>query len=825
MLFIASLFVFSKYYGDKITQLVLTELNKQLNVKVDVKSIEFSVFKHFPYASIILNDVVVHASKTYNESEFANNDNILLQSKNLALQFNILDIVKKKYVINKISLNESDIKLLKDKSGAVNYEVLKTDTSSAPSNVTIDLRKIQARDCKYRYEDHSNTFVCKGFMKKCHLAGVFKSSDFTLETEIDGTNNFLTINGFKYHQPLNLGIVASFHVYESSYEINKCDLSINDVETAISGKIKKNKSYFIDLNINIPFVTISELIHYVPHKYKNEITKWSPEAELSINIQTKGNISPGQMPTLSARFEVENGSVKYKTEKSDLSGKVKIFASQLDKPSTYSCSIDSLVVRYKDSEIKGTCTINDFEKLKFKYSGLFRAQLENFKNYVPEDTIDVKGNISGNLTIETELSQIGEFDKNIFDRLKFKSQLTANDVSFSYKPNKYSTISNFTGKIKLENEDLKIDTCSLQYFGSRIELAGELVNVWKFIKDNKETLTGRLKVRTNCLDYNKIYSGSTSDTTAILLPLVYNVDIDIESECIKFKNYVLNDFEAQLRYDDNGVSIKNASCFIFGGRIHGDVYLSQAINRQFELKSTFDAQSIHIDKVFQTMNNFDQTKLTDKNIKGQFSGNTSLILNFDKSFKPITKSLIMECSATIANGKLLNFEPMKKLSKFIDVAELENVNFSTLQNNFIIKDEKIIIPKMEIRSSAISLQVSGVHNFNNNFEYNVQVYLSELLAKKHRNKHPDEYFGEIVDEGSGQTRLPIKITGTSNSIKIDYDTKTAKENVKESIKKEKSEIARIFREEFGIQKKDTVKTSKKPVRDEEVQQKFEIEFE
>ena len=38
VLFITSLFVFSEFYGDKVTAYVLTELNKQLNVQVKVAS-------------------------------------------------------------------------------------------------------------------------------------------------------------------------------------------------------------------------------------------------------------------------------------------------------------------------------------------------------------------------------------------------------------------------------------------------------------------------------------------------------------------------------------------------------------------------------------------------------------------------------------------------------------------------------------------------------------------------------------------------------------------------------------------------------------------
>jgi hypothetical protein len=62
-------------------------------------------------------------------------------------------------------------------------------------------------------------------------------------------------------------------------------------------------------------------------------------------------------------------------------------------------------------------------------------------------------------------------------------------------------------------------------------------------------------------------------------------------------------------------------------------------------------------------------------------------------------------------------------------------------------------------------------------------------------------------------------------MKISYDTKTAKENVKETFKKEKSELSRIFKEEFGSEKKDTSTVKKTTSKKGEEIQKFEIEFE
>ena len=85
---------------------------------------------------------------------------------------------------------------------------------------------------------------------------------------------------------------------------------------------------------------------------------------------------------------------------------------------------------------------------------------------------------------------------------------------------------------------------------------------------------------------------------------------------------------------------------------------------------------------------------------------------------------------TIEKGELIKFEPMKVLSKYISVSELEDIKFSTLQNQIEIKDRKVFIPKMDIISSAMNVTLSGVHGFDNSVDYHFKVLMSDILFTK-----------------------------------------------------------------------------------------------
>jgi len=825
LLFLASLFTFGTFYGDKISGIVISELNKRLNVKVAVGSIEFSMFKHFPSASIGLNDVIIYSSKTFKKKEFNENTDVFLKANHLSLQFNIFDLLKKKYDINKIGLIDSKVSIFIDKNGGNNFKIFKDDTSSTSSKLTIDLKKVQAENCEYVYIDNKSTFVWKGFLESCLLKGRFSSNDYDLETNIKGKSRQLSVNRQHFPSDVTIELESSLHVIDSTYTINKCNLTLNDIETKVSGKIQKKRFYYINLNTDIEYAKLSDIQIYLPAKIQNKLTKWNPEAELKLTVLSKGSISSNELPSLTVKFEVENGNFTLKNHQNKLNCKGTFLSKDLNDINSYSLMLDTFDLFHSSSEFAGKLSITDFIKFHIKCSGYLHLKVEDIYDFIENDKTILKGLATGKIAFETDANKIDTVDEHLFEKLNLISYMEISSGYFKYKPNAFSEISDLSASIKSTNDVYEIDTCTFQYFGSQMLVTGKVSNILKYILGNNQVLNGDLNVKSNCIDYNKIIKTASADSSVVVLPLLYNVKVTIDAECLTYQKMTYQNIRGQLTYNADGVKVENISLLVFGGRFTGDVFLSQLKNKSFEIKSKFTTTNIYVDKIFTAMNNFNQKTLVDKNIKGLITSQVqfSAELNNDFSLKP--KTLVMQCDATIMNGKLLNFEPMKKLSKFVDVAELEDVSFSTLKNSFVIKDEKITIPQMEIKSSAISLQMSGTHSFSNNFEYNIQLYLSELLAKKHHNSHPDEYFGEVVDDGAGQTRLPIKIIGTPSGITMSYDTKTAKENVKESLKKEKSEIARIFKEEFGLTKKDTSSVKKAPIKKEDPKPKFEIEFE
>jgi hypothetical protein len=234
-------------------------------------------------------------------------------------------------------------------------------------------------------------------------------------------------------------------------------------------------------------------------------------------------------------------------------------------------------------------------------------------------------------------------------------------------------------------------------------------------------------------------------------------------------------------------------------------------------------KKVDINRLFIEFENFGQTVVKDENIRGlvdaeiDFEAIATSTLSIDPSL------VYSKVDLVINQGQLIRFEPLEALSKFISLNELMDVKFSQLKNTIEIRNRKIIIPQMDIASSAISISASGVHSFDNIVEYHLKLLLSDILAKKAKKARKDvEEFGVVQDDGLGRTSLFISMIGPVSDPVISYDSQGAREKVKNDLVKEKQSMKQLLKEEFGLFKKDT--STVKPAKDSKKQSKVMISF-
>ena len=79
--------IFSTLYQNEVKAYIITQINNSVNTKIDVKAVNFSVFKKFPYASLEFKKVTAEDATKLAEK------GTLFSAQSIYLQFNITIII------------------------------------------------------------------------------------------------------------------------------------------------------------------------------------------------------------------------------------------------------------------------------------------------------------------------------------------------------------------------------------------------------------------------------------------------------------------------------------------------------------------------------------------------------------------------------------------------------------------------------------------------------------------------------------------------------------------------------------------------------------
>jgi hypothetical protein len=293
--------------------------------------------------------------------------------------------------------------------------------------------------------------------------------------------------------------------------------------------------------------------------------------------------------------------------------------------------------------------------------------------------------------------------------------------------------------------------------------------------DFDELLKSNFASRDTMESQNKKYEFAISPNISI--------DFNCEIDRLKFRRFRGADIKGRLDIENQIAVLKNISFSSMGGRIN----VSGSVNnRNPELVETIteaNLYNISIDSVFHVFHNFNQTWLIDKNLKGQLDADVNLYMTFDKNLVLNSKSLVADIQTSIINGELNDFEPMMKLSKFVEEESLAQMRFSRMTNNIRIENRIIYLPEMEIRSNISNILIKGQHTFDKNIDYRVQVPLKNLLRITRK-----QNFDQSARQGMN---LMLKITGTTSDYAVSYDSQALKESIKNDILDERKEWKNI----------------------------------
>ena len=442
-------------------------------------------------------------------------------------------------------------------------------------------------------------------------------------------------------------------------------------------------------------------------------------------------------------------------------------------------------------KIKGVLTLKNFNDytISSKIQGL--VDMNVLMDIFPSKQIKAAyGKLNLDLTCSGKISDLNAADTR--KNFRTDGEVALQNVSFILHGERLP-FNRFNGSFLFKNNDLAISDFTGQVGHSDFRLNGFFKNMVAYMLANKKQLVMQADLQSDFIDLDELLrsnfaSVDTAHSNGQKYTFHISPDVNIDFNChvnrLKIKRFDGRKILGHLEVKNRIAVFDNIRFLSMGGQVNLSGSVTNRQNNIVEILTEASLNHIDIDSLFYVFGNFRQTWLVSSNLKGQIFADLNTYLRLDEHLKLDTRSILSDINTRINNGELIDFEPMQKLSKFVEEKSLAHLRFSEMQNQIRIKDRTIYLPKMDIRSNVSAITVSGTHTFDQHIDYHLAIPLQSFINIGRKT----EFSPQAQDRGN----LLLKVTGTTSDYKVAYDTKAFTENIKKDIADEGKEWKDIF---------------------------------
>lgn len=808
-------------FQDKIIEKSIAEINKNLEVPMTVTDVEFAFWSSFPNISIDLLDVEI-ASK--------NMDKSLLKSKKFNLRFNPLDLLVGDYNLKQINVSNGELNLYVDSLGNDNYNIIKESEGDDASDFKLELQSVKLKSMKVNYRNDVTRQEYRSMFDLVELSGELSEEQFDMLTSgkiqlISAKSSDITLIK---NQEINFNLNLNVDQKKSITRLAKAEIQIGGLPFSIDGRVDKDS---LQMHISSKAIQLTDVVEKLSIDPDNELQKLKGKGTLDFDININGGMAATDPIDVACEFSIKDGqltetSENLKFDNIQLQGYYEKRDSTIEELVLKTISFDS-----ETGPFSGNLSISDFEHPKIKGTAKGTINLRSAHRVFHFSEFD---QINGKLKLFCDFEAVQpEKDKDI-QLKKCSGDISIVNSSFKLENDKRK-FKDVNGKLHFTTRQVRVRDFALKINESDMKLKGTFSNVFNYLYNNG-TLALDLSLSGDNIKLNDL--GSTTKEEKIADGEIYSLPSDLKGKigisvgALSYEGHTFERLRGQMKIKGREVNLTGFSLENAGARIKGNLTVEEKFPEEFEIKTNLSSTRIDVKRAFKEWNNFYQDVILSDNISGTADLSMQLQAMFSIGKGIDYPSLDSKLNLRISNGELKNAGIMKDIAESIKDSpaklalgkknlklleeRLKNISFSTLKNEISIKNEVVTIPKMNISSSALNMNVSGTHAFSNQVDYRFDFKFRDLLSSDR-----DSEFGEIIDDGSG-FRMFLKMTGDIYDPTLEWDRERQKQSAKEYRQEEKKQIKEMLKTEFGVFKNDT--TVEEYKKDEEPKEEIKIDW-
>jgi hypothetical protein len=797
------------FFKDKIVAIVKTELNKNLNAKVDFKDVDISLFRHFPKLAVALEELQV-----VNIAPF--DGDTLLAVKRIDVALNLMSVIKGGDMkIYNINLQQPRIHAIVNREGVANWDITKPDTAvvsaadTSKQAFSLNLQQYKIEDAYINYDDQQGNMqlIVDGLTHQGN--GDFTQDQFTLQTSTVANALTFKYGLIPYLANAKTKLDADFLIdnTSSTYTFKNGKAWLNNLELALQGyfKLVNDSTYGMDVSFKAPSTNFKDLLSLIPAIYKQDFSNIKTEGTAAFDGFVKGTYSATQMPAFGLNLAVKNGFFQYP----DLPKPVKNIQLSL-KISNPDGVPDHTIVDMPAAHLEMDDTPLDMRLLvKTPISDLYvdaaakgKLDLSKVTQFVKlENGTQLTGLLDADMTAKGNMSAI---EKQQYDRFYAAGTLQLNNMLYKSK--------DYPDGVKINNLQLSFNPKNVavkqlngQYLGTNFEATGEVNNMLAYMFKN-EPLDGKLIAKADEINLDKwmgtaptpAASTTTVDTAAMPFAVPANLNFNIQAAVNKvhYDKLDMTNLSGSLLLKDETVNMQQLKANALQGNmeINGS-YSTKNSKVNPDINVSYNVQQLDVQQTFMAFNTVQKLMPIAQFLSGKISSQLTMQGKLGKDMSPILSSLTGDGNLLLIEGFLKKFAPVDQLASQLNIAQLKDISLRDIKNYFSFENGRVKVNPFKVNINGLQMLIGGTHGFDQTMDYTLQLALPRSIIGQQGNSLINNLVTQAQSKGipvnvSDSIHLQVLMAGnfTKPSIKTDLQ-ETANRTV-DNLKTQATELVK-----------------------------------
>ena len=717
-------------FQGKLAKLVKEEGNKMLNAQFDFRTLNISLLRNFPSASVSLEDFWLKGTGPFE-------NDTLIQAGKLTAAVNLFSLFGDGgYDISRIIVKDTRVHAIVLEDGRPNWDVMKPspdaetpEDETAQETFRIKLQKLSVDNLSVVYDDRQGGIFADLSRLEADCSGDFGSDRTVVDLKMETPSLTCRTGGIPLLNKVSLeaDMDVDADLAGGKFTLRENMLRLNAIQLNLDGWLAQTKQGMdMDLRLNTNEVGFKELLSLIPAIYAKDFQDLKTDGKVTLNAFARGSMEGNtKVPQFEVNLDVKDAMFRYPSlpagvEKINISALVRNAGGPLDATEISVAPFDFVLAGNPfslNATVKTPVSDPDFH-----LTARGKLDLGKVKEVYPLDDMQLNGLVQADLELGGRLSMV---EKEQFEQMQAKGSLRLNQMKlvlkdmppvdiqqsvFTFSP-RYLQLSETT--VNIGKNDLTLDSRFENYLGYALK---------------GSTLKGTLNVSSNHLNLNDFMSADTTaavaevpaDTAAMgVIRVPENIDFQMQAAFreLLFDKMTLTDGKGTLLVRNGTVDMRNLSFNTMGGSVTMNGAYAAPQKKQPELNAAFDMRNISFAQAYQDLGLVQQLAPIFAGLKGNFSGNLQIDTPLDATMSPVMSAVQGKGALSTKDLSLSGVKFIDQVADIVKKPSLKEIKVKDLNIDFEIKDGRVTTKPFDLKLGDYNMNLSGSTGLDQTIDY------------------------------------------------------------------------------------------------------------